>query len=74
MVSQLDASRGASRVNPVPLPGVRLRGCNLNRIRGSFRAASHQGVNKPSRLTSVQWRLQGLKHEDNLLLKPLALA
>jgi hypothetical protein len=27
-------------------------------------------VNKPSRLTSVQLSLQGLKHEDNLLLKP----
>jgi hypothetical protein len=26
--------------------------------------------NKPSHLTSVQLSLQGLKHEDNLLLQP----
>jgi hypothetical protein len=30
----------------------------------------HSYVNKPSHLTSVQLSLQGLKHEDNLLLKP----
>jgi hypothetical protein len=29
-----------------------------------------QYVNKPSHLTLVQLSLQGLKHEDNLLLKP----
>ena len=39
-------------------------------IRGFNSRPVLQYVNKPSHLTLVQLSLQGLKHEDNLLLKP----